>query len=159
MIWWVVFFFLVGIFLILLEFFLPGFVCGTVGALFLVVSSGIAIYQYPQASVLIIVGEALAAVGCIIFGFYILPRTSLGRALILDTSQNKDAGWVSDVSDTSLVGALGEVFTALRPAGTIIVNGKRLSAVSNGEFIDDGVAVRVIEVHGNRIVVEPASKN
>jgi membrane-bound serine protease (ClpP class) len=159
MIWWVVFFFIVGIFLILLEFFLPGFVCGTVGVVFLVISSGIAIYHYPQSSVFIIVGEALAAVVCIIFGFYVLPRSPLGRALILDTSQKQEAGWVSDVTDPNLVGALGEVFTALRPAGTIIVNGKRLSAVSNGEFIEDGAAVRVIEVHGNRIVVEPASKS
>ncbi|MCC6486790.1 MAG: NfeD family protein, partial [Candidatus Hydrogenedentes bacterium] len=49
--------------------------------------------------------------------------------------------------------------TALRPAGTIVVNGKRVSAVSTGDFISEGTAVRVVEAHGNRVVVESARKS
>lgn len=158
MIWWVIFFFLAGMVLILAEFILPGLVCGVLGVIFLVVSCMIALYSHPEYALLIILAESLAAVACLVLGFYVFPRTMLGRAMILETDQPLDAGWVSDVSDASLVGALGEVFTDLRPAGAITINGRRVGAVSNGEYIERGAAVRVIEVRGNRVVVEPAAK-
>lgn len=158
MIWWVLFFFMAGIVLILAEFILPGLVCGVLGGVFLVVSCIIALYAKPEYALFIIIGESIAAVGCLAVGFYAFPRSILGRAMILEANQPLDAGWVSDVSDAALVGALGEVFTALRPAGTVMINGRRVNAVSNGEFIEDGTAVRVIEVRGNRVVVEPAAK-
>jgi len=159
MIWWVLFFFMAGIVLILAEFILPGLVCGVVGGVFLVVSCGFAIYTFPQHGVLIIFGEAIAAILCIGLGFYFFPRSMVGRAMILADNQPQDGGWVSDLSDASLMGVLGEVFTDLRPAGTVTINGKRVNAVSNGEYIESGVAVRVIEVRGNRVVVEEAGKS
>ena len=57
-------------------------------------------------------------------------------------------------SDISLDGTEGEVYSALRPAGTIIIDKKRIDAVANGSFIDKGARVRVIEVRGSRVVVE-----
>lgn len=159
MIWWVGFFFAAGIALILVEFILPGLVCGILGGTFLVVSSGIALYNFPQYGMFIIFGEGLAAAICIGLGFYFFPRSIVGRAMILEDSQRQDAGWVSDTSNESLIGKLGEVFTDLRPAGTIMINGERVSAVSSGEYITSGMAVRVIEVRGNRVVVEEAAKS
>ncbi|MEM7576806.1 MAG: NfeD family protein, partial [Planctomycetota bacterium] len=44
--------------------------------------------------------------------------------------------------------------TGLRPSGRIEVEGKLIDAVSTGGFIDAGSAVTVIEVAGNRIVVD-----
>lgn len=159
MIWWVGFFFVVGILLILVEFILPGLVCGILGGVFLVVSCGIALYHFPQYGLFIIFGEGIAAVLCIGLGFYFFPRSMVGRAMILVADQPQDEGWVSDASDPALLGMLGEVFTDLRPAGTVTINGKRVNAVSSGEYIVRGVAVRVIEVHGNRVVVEEAAKS
>lgn len=158
MIWWVIFFFGAGIALILVEFILPGLVCGILGGAFLVISSGIALYHFPQQGLLIIFGEGIAATLCIGLGFYFFPRSMVGRAMILDDSQRQEAGWVSDLSNAALVGKLGEVFTDLRPAGTVMINGERINAVSSGEYLARGVAVRVIEVHGNRVVVEEAAK-
>jgi membrane-bound serine protease (ClpP class) len=50
------------------------------------------------------------------------------------------------------------VVTPLRPAGTVEFGTERLQAVSEGAFIEAGAVVRVIEVHGNRIVVEQAEQ-
>ncbi|GMV92815.1 MAG: hypothetical protein KJ060_05930 [Candidatus Hydrogenedentes bacterium] len=158
MIWWVGFFFAAGIALILVEFILPGLVCGILGGTFLVVSCGIALYNFPQHGMFIIFGEGLAAALCIGLGFYFFPRSVVGRAMILEDSQQQEAGWVSDTSNAALMGKLGEVFTDLRPAGTVMINGERVNAVSSGEYIASGVAVRVIEVHGNRVVVEEVAK-
>ncbi len=44
--------------------------------------------------------------------------------------------------------------TGLRPSGRIDVNGKLIDAVSTGGFIDPGTKVTVVEVAGNRIVVD-----
>ncbi len=159
MIWWIAFFFVAGIILILAEFILPGLVCGILGGVFLVVSCGFALYTFPQHGLLVIFGEGIAATVAIGLGFYFFPRSIVGKAMILTQDQPQDAGWVSDVSDAKLIGALGEVFTDLRPAGTVMLNGIRTNAVSSGEYIVRGTAVRVIEVRGNRVVVEEAAKS
>jgi membrane-bound serine protease (ClpP class) len=54
------------------------------------------------------------------------------------------------------VGHIGEAITELRPSGTARFEGQPVDVVSVGPFIDPGKTVRVIEVHGNRIVVEQA---
>jgi len=54
------------------------------------------------------------------------------------------------------VGRTGEAFTELRPSGTASFEGQHIDVVSVGPFIKKGKTVRVIEVHGNQIVVEQA---
>jgi len=156
---WTLFLFAIGVALIVLEFILPGLVCGIAGFVCLVVSAAIGINAYPQYTVFIIIGEVIGAVGGVIGGLLVLAKTSLGRGLFLDTAQNNAAGFTNQASDLSLLGASGLVLTALRPSGTIEVNGKRIDAVSDGSFIDEGSLVQVTEVHGNRVVVEAAPES
>jgi membrane-bound serine protease (ClpP class) len=52
------------------------------------------------------------------------------------------------------VGAEGEAVSPLRPSGIAHLNGKRYDVVTQGEMIDRGSRVKVIEVSGNRIVVK-----
>jgi membrane-bound ClpP family serine protease len=42
--------------------------------------------------------------------------------------------------------------------GIAVIDGKRYQVVSNGSAIEKGATVRVVEVHGNRIVVERAEQ-
>lgn len=151
---WMAVFFLVGLAFIMAEFFLPGAVCGVMGTLALVTSAAVGISHYPDYAALIIGVEIAGALICVVAGFLILAKTRAGKRLLLETSQNPEEGWVSVVTDTSLIGAIGVVTTQLRPAGTIDVNGRRVDAVSDGTFIDKDARVRVKEVHGSRVVVE-----
>jgi len=155
MIWWAILFFGIGALLILAEFLLPGAILGILGALCVVGSTILAIYAYPGEVPLIITIEVLALVGSVGLGLIIISRTGLAGGLTLRTSQHVEEGYVNLPSDHRLVGATGTVFTALRPAGTVVIGAERLDAVSDGVFIDKGEMVRVVEVHGNRIVVEP----
>jgi membrane-bound ClpP family serine protease len=41
----------------------------------------------------------------------------------------------------------------LRPAGFARIENRRIDVVTRGELLDDGCPVRVVEVHGNRVVV------
>ena len=152
---WLVIMYVAGIVLILAEFIVPGMICGILGGAMVIGSGAIGCYTFPQYTVMIVVGELVGVFISVILGMYLLSKTRAGKRLILESSQQADAGWVASESDTSLLGAQGEVFTALRPAGTIMVNNKRIDAVSDGAFIDKGVRVCVIEVHGSRVVVEP----
>ena len=54
------------------------------------------------------------------------------------------------------VGAKGEALTELRPSGTALIEDNHVDVVSVGPYIDKGSAVVVVEVHGNRIVVDQA---
>ena len=145
-----------GIVLILAEFIVPGMICGILGGGMVIASAVLACINFPQYAVMILVGELVGVFISVVIGMYLLSKTRAGKRFILDSSQQAGAGWVASESDESLLGASAEVFTALRPAGTVLINNKRIDAVSDGSFIDKGVRVRVIEVHGSRVVVEPA---
>lgn len=151
---WPLFLFFLGISLIVLEFVLPGVVCGIGGAVLLCISAVLGIAAYPEYTFMIIMGEFIGLGLGVGLGLIILTKTSSVTGLALGTSLTEEAGYVNLPTNTALVGRPGMVMTALRPSGTIIVDGERHDAVSDGEFILEGEAVRVLEVHGNRVVVE-----
>ena len=54
----------------------------------------------------------------------------------------------------AVLGKIGKTVTSLRPAGKVILeNGRLLDVVAEGEFVEAGVAVKVILIEGPRIVV------
>ena len=59
--------------------------------------------------------------------------------------------------DPALVGARGVAMTILRPAGKAQIGDRLLDVVSDGPFIEQGSAVEVQDVSGNRIVVRQVS--
>ena len=72
----------------------------------------------------------------------------------LKATQQAAAGFTSTFEDfTQLIGQQGTAVTTLRPAGIISVGGKRINAVTDGEFIQKGGEVVVHEVEGSRVVV------
>lgn len=153
---WAAAFYLGGVVLVLAEFIVPGGICGAIGGLFIIGSALLGCRAAPDYAIFIIIGEAVGLLVSIIAGINLFPKTRMGKALILEDSQNAGAGWVASESDTTLVGKRGTVLTSLRPAGTILVDGKRIDAVADGTFIDKDAAIRVVEVHGSRVVVERA---
>jgi len=93
-------------------------------------------------------GSLLAAGVALGFLSRFLPRSRLGRALILNDTVGAPA-----TTSASLLGRAGVAETALRPTGKAVVDGRRLDVVSEGDFVEQGAAIEVIEVAGPRIVV------
>ncbi|HYF47949.1 MAG TPA: NfeD family protein [Planctomycetota bacterium] len=56
---------------------------------------------------------------------------------------------------THLMGQEGRALTPLRPAGSAMIGDKKVDVVAQGRFIDPNTAIRVIQVEGSRVVVEP----
>ena len=136
------------------EVIVPGGICGAFGVLLIIISTTLAVYALPDYALFVILAEALGAIACAGIGIYMLSRSGISRALRLDNTQRPEDGYVNVPTDASLIGQTGVVFSALRPAGAILLGEIRYDAVSNGAFIKKDEEVRVIEVHGNRIVVE-----
>lgn len=65
----------------------------------------------------------------------------------------RDAKAVDDYS--SLIGKEGVAISSLRPSGTADIDGKRLTVVTNGVYIERDTPIRVAEIDGTRIVVAP----
>jgi len=95
-------------------------------------------------------GSLLVAGATLAFLSRYLPRSRLGRALILKDAVGAPAG--ASTTNT-LVRRPGVAETALRPTGKALIDGRRVDVVSDGEFIEQGSAIEVVEVAGPRIVV------
>ncbi len=79
---------------------------------------------------------------------YLMRRIELNNAL--DSSE----GYVSSPSYESKVGNRGVALTVLRPGGMVEVDGRRLDARAQGEFIEQGAEIEVIGVDGAQLVVD-----
>jgi len=154
MISWALLLFVLGISLVWLEFLLPGLILGTLGVIALVASIAVAVYAYPEYGVFIVVLGSVAAVLVISLGLYAMAKTKILGGLVHKEDQRLEEGY-SNVAVTAIKpGMRGKVITPLRPSGTIAMGDERVDAVSNGAFIELGAEVSIVEVHGNRVVVE-----
>ena len=151
---WILFIYVAGLALILVEAFLPGGIVGILGWLLVVTSGILGVMEYPDYAFFIIVGEAVGSVAAAVLAIALLAKTGAAGFLSLKNSMNEEDGFVNQASERELIGQFGTVFTPLRPAGTILIGERRIDAVSNGTFVAKDVSVRVTEVHGNRVVVE-----
>lgn len=101
-----------------------------------------------------------AAVGAVILGFFIgkfLPKTTLWKQMELSpaaiTAPDQPTGFVP----ASLVGATGVTETMLRPSGKARIDGKLVDVVTQGDIIEKGQRVKVIEAHGAQVIVTKAA--
>lgn len=147
---------IVGVILVIVEMVLPGFgIPGITGIVLLIL--GILVTGGTVGQMLALAGIALVLL-LIALPFCLrgIAKGKLDKTpVVLDAvSVAKPAG----VRLENLTGKTGVTHTMLRPAGIAVVEGEKLNVVSNGEFIPQGVQVRVDRVEGNRIVVSPVEE-
>lgn len=87
----------------------------------------------------------------LIAGLKLLARSPMA----LKTSLSSKSGFSSydQEKGEDYVGRQGKAATDLRPAGTAVIDGKRVDVVTRGDYIEKGSVVTVIAVEGSRIVV------
>jgi len=74
--------------------------------------------------------------------------------LILKGELSREEGFIATDQYDQYLGKEGITLTVLRPAGMAEIEGERVNVVSDGNFIDKGVRVRVREVEGPRVMVD-----
>lgn len=146
--------FLVGIFLLIAEAFAPGIGIAGVGG---IISIGISIFLASNnitiALISIFFSLFLTIIGLVLILKY-APKNEYFNRIILDTKLDKKRGYTSTINHSGYIGQIGKVTTALRPSGTILVDGKLLDVVSESQFIEKEELVKVIKVEGRKIIVQ-----
>lgn len=100
----------------------------------------------------IIVGtEAVLTPLVLMASFKLLPKTKLGKELILDGTAGTAAA--ADAALSSLLQKEGVTLTPLRPAGFARIDGRKVDVTTRGEMLEADVPVVVLDVTANRVVV------
>ena len=148
--------FLVGIGLLVLEAFMPGFgLPGISGIVMEIVAIALTWVNHgPVAALgLTIIVLSLIAIA-ISMSLRSATKGRLSRSkIILKERESNEAGYRSAEDMQVFLGREGETTTVCRPTGMAEFDGVKLNVVSEGEFIPAGTRVRHVLGEGSRIVV------
>ena len=155
--------FLGGLLLLILEIFvIPGFgVTGIAGILMLV--AGLLLSRVSphggmaeiRAALLLLIISFGVTLALFLSLLKFLPQARWMGGIVLDARQDHAVGFHADSHEGEpLLGKVGRSLTDLRPAGIVELEGRRLDVITAGNYIERGALVKVIEIKGNRVVVE-----
>ena len=151
--WWSVLIFLAGLVLLLIELAVPGFgIFGIAG--FAAIAAGV-IFAAPSPALgarTLLIALVVLIIAVPVF-LKVFGKSRFVRRFVLATAETSDRGYVHAPPQNELLGLSGKTLTVLRPAGSVLLEGKRVDALAEGEFIDKGVMVKVIRVEGTKVVV------
>jgi membrane-bound serine protease (ClpP class) len=146
-----------GLMLIAVDFYLPGFVLGSVGVVLMLVAVMICfnITNSLNKAIMLFCLEVALGIGAGYASIKYFPKTSAGKKMILAATQTGASAQPSRESDW--IGREGVAQTVLRPAGVAMIDGKRLDAVAESGMIESGSPIKIVAVHENRLVVKKLS--
>jgi len=145
--------FLIGIGLIIAEFFLPGGIAGLLGLGAILGSLFLAADDVVHMGISLLIAIGLSILVSIILIKVFGKKMSIFKKIILTDATKTEEGYVSNKSRLELIGLEGYALTALRPSGTVVIEDERIDVVSEGAFILKDARVRVVKAEGSRIVV------
>ena len=169
--------FVIGAIFILIELMiLPGFGVFGLGGIMMVLASLVLAsqtfiipvnsdeFRHLAYSSLTLVG-ACAGFGAAMFALRnVLPHAPILKQVMLQPPKTQSLGFEVDSDPESVVhwkhleGRTGETVTPLVPAGKAKINGRLFDVISDGQLIDKGMKILVVEVTGNRILVQASGK-
>jgi len=158
-----------AIVLLVIELFVPS--GGLLGILCAVCAIGsvVAFYRYDSTWGLIMgIAYVVLAPILIVFLFKVWINSPIARTMILGgrdesaAAEGEDEGIAAERRRLeklellrALIGVEGVTETALRPVGTVRINGQRIDALAESGIIESGVPVIVTDVYDNQVKVRP----
>jgi membrane-bound serine protease (ClpP class) len=144
----------VGLVFIAVEFYLPGLVLGSIGAVLMLFATAIcySVTGSRDQTIVLFCVEVALGLGAGYASIKYFPRTALGQKMILakmDTGASAPAESVKD-----WIGREGVAQTVLRPAGLALIGGKRIDVEAESGLIESGSPIKIVAVHKNRLVVK-----
>lgn len=144
-------FFVLGLALLVLEIFIPGFgifgilgICSILLSFYYILGAGVVGVQWLAISVVFAIAIAAVLVKY-------LPSNPAWKLFVLDKQKAKS---LKNISLDKYTGEKGTALTVLRPAGRAIIAGDKLDVLTEGDFIEEGSEVVVSRVKDNKIFVE-----
>ncbi|MBM7554753.1 NfeD family protein [Thalassobacillus pellis] len=100
-----------------------------------------------------VIGVLLGGASSFIF-LKVFKRREMWTKIALIDQLSSEAGYnTMNEHYKSLIGKKGTALTDMRPVGTVRVDGKEYSAVTNGQWIQQGTSIFVESVDGTKILI------
>jgi membrane-bound ClpP family serine protease len=159
---WAILLLVLGCALVVLEVFIPsGGIISILSAVAFITSILIASWEGPTTGPttgFIFAAITLFAVPTLVaVAFKYWPKTRFGKAFLGELPREDEV--VPDDPRRALIGRVGVARSKMLPSGAIEIDGQMVDAVTQGQAIEPGAYVVVIEVRANRVVVRPAGKD
>ncbi len=115
--------------------------------------------KWVSRGIITMVASTLASlIGVVILQKY-LPRVPVFNRLIPDNPMPSEVQVQDAYRGAARVGDIGMTESPLRPAGKARFGGMVVDVVAQGDFVESGIKVRVVERRGNHVVVNPIDES
>ncbi|ASS96175.1 NfeD family protein [Peribacillus simplex] len=145
--------FIIGVILVLVEFFIPGGIIGLLGFTAIVGSLFLATGDPVHMTISLLIAVTVSILVFILLVKVFGKQMKFFRKMILTDATKTEQGYVSNPNRLDLLGVEGKALTDLRPSGTALVKEERVDVVTEGSFISKGSSIIIVKVEGSRVVV------
>ncbi len=147
---------LTGLFLIFLEFFLPGAIMAAGGGL-LLLSSLFLVYLHGGVELFLIylVSLGISLYFVIRLAIWAVRKTGKKGTVYLNADQE---GFQASLFPKELIGKSGVAATDLKPSGHIWVEERAIQALSKDGYIEKGASIQVLGGQGSHLIVKSISE-
>jgi len=154
---WIALLLVLGVLFAVAEIFVPsGGLLTVLSILSFVGAIVMAFFVSPTAGIVTLLAIILLTPLLLYVLMRVWPHTPIAKRIILSGPASRGtAGDLTRREAGSLVGRTGVAKTLLRPAGKMTLDGQTVDCVTEGEFVQPGTRVTVLEEHGARVVVRP----
>src|SRR5699024_647098 len=136
---------ILGIILIILEFFVAGGILGLIGVGAIIGALFLAGYDLGHMSLSISIAFIVAITAAVVLYKWIGTERGIFKKIILRDRTTAESGYVSSQDRPELIGKEGIAATPLRPAGTAIFGNERFDVVSEGGFIEKDKRIKIVQ--------------
>jgi membrane-bound serine protease (ClpP class) len=150
----VVFFFALGIVMLAMEVFAPGFILGLCGGLAMLTGCVLAFARLGMLQ-----GTLAVSVGFLVLAVFLyaelvlLPKSRVGRKFFLPPGSLAKRSQPPVAERSDVVGRICSAVTVLSPSGYVDLDGRRYEAFSQSGYAATGQQLRVVDLDNFRLIV------
>lgn len=153
--WLALILFALGMLFLMLEaFVMTGFGISAILGILAIFGGMILLSSSVMTGVISVLVTMVAMTLILVVSFKYMKKKNLIQRFILKDRTDTESGYTSPNMDNEIyMGREGYTLTPLRPAGSMRIGEERVDVVSEGDFVESGVKVRVVGIDGTRIIV------
>jgi membrane-bound ClpP family serine protease len=152
---WSILLMLIGCAVLVMEVFIPsGGILSIVSTAAFIGAITLAFQRGPVTGFIFVASTVIAVPLVLALAFKYWPKTPMGKAFIGELPTAAEVA--PDDPRRELLGRVGVARSKMLPSGAVEIDGQMIDAMSQGQAVDPGQYVVVIEVRANRVLVRPA---
>lgn len=147
-----------GFILVGIEMVLPGFSAPGISGIICLVAGIFCLADSVMEGVIITIGVLVVLGILMAVLLWLMSHGKIKTPIVLEEEQKRTEGYLSSSDLNYLLGKSGTAVTDLRPAGIAKFDDIKFDVMSDGSYITNGAAVKIIRVEGSKLVVREEVK-